>query len=98
MNKSLHSVGALLLHLVGDVTVDVQREGRSGVAQVGLHGLDVVADLQGGHRVGMTQKENYSPQNCILLINSITSLKLLRKLIILMKNYNENCLSRLCVL
>lgn len=53
MNEALHAVGALLLHLVGDVAVDVQREGRRGVAKVGLHGLDVVADLQGGHRVGV---------------------------------------------
>ena len=53
VDEALHPVGALLLHLVGDVAVDVQREGRRGVAQVALHGLDVVADLQGGHRVGV---------------------------------------------
>ena len=53
MDESLHPVGALLLHLVRNVSVDVQREGRRGVAQVGLHGLDVVADLQGGHCVGV---------------------------------------------
>ena len=39
VDEALHAVGALLLHLVGDVAVDVQREGRRGVAQVGLHGF-----------------------------------------------------------
>ena len=53
VDEPLHPVGAFLLHLVRDVAVDVQREGRRGVAQVGLYGFDVVADLQGGHRVGM---------------------------------------------
>ena len=53
VDKALHAVGALLLHLVGDMAVDVQGKGRRGVAQVALHGLDVVSDLQGGHRVGM---------------------------------------------
>ena len=53
MDKALHPVGALLLHLVGDMAVDVQCKGRRGVPQVVLHGLDVVADLQGRHRIGM---------------------------------------------
>lgn len=53
MDKALHPVGAFLLHLVGDMAVNVQRKGCRGVTQVALHGLDIVADLQGGHRVGV---------------------------------------------
>ena len=53
VDEALHPVGAFLLHLVGDVAIDVQREGRRGVPQVALHGLDVVADLQGRHRIGV---------------------------------------------
>ena len=45
MNESLHAVGALFLHLVCHVPVDVQREGRRGVSQVTLNRLHIVSGL-----------------------------------------------------
>ena len=53
MNEAFHTVGAILLHLVRDVSVDVQREGCSGVAEVSLHGFDIVSRLQRRYSVGM---------------------------------------------
>ncbi len=55
MNEAFHAVSAILLHLVSDVSIDVQREGCRGVTEVALHGFDVVAVLQGDHRVSVPQ-------------------------------------------
>lgn len=55
MDETLHSGGTVFLHLVGDVAVNVEGEGCGGVAEVLLHGLDVIARLDGGHGVGMAQ-------------------------------------------
>ena len=49
----LHPVRALALHLVGDMAVDIQREGRRGMAEIALHRLDVVPGPDGSHGVGM---------------------------------------------
>lgn len=54
-DKALHPLGALATHLVGDMAIDVQGEDRRGVAQVFLHGLDVVPALDGGHGVAVPQ-------------------------------------------
>lgn len=51
----LHPGGAGLLHLVGDVAVDIQGKGGGGVAHVALDGLDVIAAPDGGHSVGVPQ-------------------------------------------
>lgn len=53
LDEVLQLDGALLAHLLADVTVDVQREGRRGVAEVFLEGLDVHAAFQTDHRVGV---------------------------------------------
>lgn len=50
---ALHAVGAVLLHLLGNVAVDVQRERRRRVADVRLYGLDIVAILQGNDSIGV---------------------------------------------
>lgn len=42
-NKTLHAVGTFTLHLVGHMAIYVQCEGGSGVAQITLHGLDVIS-------------------------------------------------------
>ena len=54
-NKALHSPGALAAHLVGDMAVDIQCKDRRGVAQVFLHGLDIVPALDRGHGVAVAQ-------------------------------------------
>ena len=53
LDEVLQLDGTLLAHLLADVTVDVQREGRRGVAEVFLEGLDVHAAFQADHRVGV---------------------------------------------
>ncbi len=52
-DEGLHPGGAGLFHLIRDMTVDIQRKGGGGVAQVALHRLDVVPGPDGGHGVGM---------------------------------------------
>ena len=58
-DKTLHAVGAFALHLVGHMAVYVQRKGRSGVAQISLHSLDVIAGLQAVYGVSMPLRYNY---------------------------------------
>ena len=41
-DKVLHPLCAFPLHLIGDMTVDIQCKGGGGMAQVALHGLNVV--------------------------------------------------------
>ena len=49
----LHPVGAVLLHLLGNVPVNVERKRRRSVADVGLYRLDVVAILEREHGEGV---------------------------------------------
>lgn len=46
-----HSGGTLLLHLVRDMGISFEGERGGKVAQIGLHGLDVVAVFQRDRRV-----------------------------------------------
>lgn len=55
LDEVLQLDGALLAHLLADVTVDVQREGRRGVAEVFLEGFDIHSAFQTDHRVGVPQ-------------------------------------------
>lgn len=55
LDEALQLDGALLAHLLADVTVDVQREGRRGVAEVFLEGFDIHSAFQTDHRVGVPQ-------------------------------------------
>lgn len=55
LNVLLHTVRAGLLHLFCDMAVHVQREGGAIVAQVSLHGLDIVPGPDRGHGVAVTQ-------------------------------------------
>lgn len=50
LDKFLHSRRRLLTHLLRHVAVDVEREARGRVAEILLHGLDVVAALERRHR------------------------------------------------
>ena len=54
-NKCLHSVRTVLLHLVRDMTIDVQRKGGGGVAQIALHGFDIVPGPDRGHGVAVPE-------------------------------------------
>jgi len=53
VDELLHPVGGLPAHPLGDMTVNVQRETRRGMAQISLDCLNVVPTLKGGHGVGM---------------------------------------------
>ncbi len=53
LDEGLHPGGAGLLHLIRDMTVDIQRKGGGGVAQVALHRFDVVPGPNRGHGVGV---------------------------------------------
>lgn len=46
MNESLHSIGTFLLHLVGNVAVNIQRESCGSVPQVALNRFYVVSGLE----------------------------------------------------
>ena len=54
-DKCLHSVRTVLLHLVRDMTIDVQRKGGGGVAQIALHGFDIVPGPDRGHGVAVPE-------------------------------------------
>ena len=54
-DKMLHAVSTFALHLVSHMAVCVQCEGGSGVAQISLHRLDIVAGADRGDCVGVTQ-------------------------------------------
>ena len=55
----LHAFGAVLFHAAGHMSIDVQREGSGVMAQVFLHGLDVIARLQTVHGKGMPLRYIY---------------------------------------
>ena len=55
LDESLHPLRAFLLHLVGHMTVDVERKGRGVVPEVFLHRLDVVAGFERGDRVAVSE-------------------------------------------
>lgn len=63
----LHPGGAGLLHLVRDVAVHVQRECGGGVAQVPLHGLDVVPGANRGHGIAVTEVRLCQARTCGIL-------------------------------
>ena len=54
-DELLHAVGALLLHLVGNMAIDIQGKDGGGVSQVFLHGLDIIPALDSGHGVAVPQ-------------------------------------------
>ena len=55
LDELLHAGGGVALHLVGNVTVDVHREGGCGVAERFGNGLDVRAVLDGEGRESVAQ-------------------------------------------
>ena len=55
LNELLHAVSRLLTHLLGHVAVNVQREAGGGVAEISLHGLDIVAALDEDDGVAVAQ-------------------------------------------
>ena len=50
---SLHAVSTVLLHLLGNMPIDVKRECCRCMPDVGLHSLDVIAILQGDDGIGV---------------------------------------------
>ena len=57
-DKTLHAVGTFVLHLVGHMTIHVQRKSRCGVAQISLHCLDVISGADRGDSVGVPLRYN----------------------------------------
>lgn len=55
MDKPLHPVRAVLPHILREMRVDVQREGRCGVAEVALYALDVRTGTECGDSVTVAQ-------------------------------------------
>ena len=59
LDKCLHAVGTVLLHLIGDVTINVQSKGCGGMTQVALHGFDIVPGADGGNGITVPLRYNY---------------------------------------
>lgn len=55
LDERLHPGGAGLLHLVCDVTVNVQGKGGCGVAQVSLYSLDVIPGADRCHGIAVSE-------------------------------------------
>ena len=55
MNKLFHPLCAVPLHLLRDVSVNIQRKRSGSVSEVFLHGLNVVATFDASNRVGVAQ-------------------------------------------
>lgn len=64
-DKVLHPFSTFPLHLIGDMTVDIQCKGGGGMAQVALHGLNVVPAFYRCHgiRVAQVMKSGISTTN-----------------------------------
>ena len=72
MDKPFHSIGGLLPHLLGDMTVNVQREAGGGMAQIALHGLDVISAFDGDNCVAVSKiMERDYPNNCVNLLSGV---------------------------
>lgn len=55
LNKLLHTLCAILLHLFRNMSVNIQRESRSGMAEIFLHGFNVVTTFDTGNCVCVAQ-------------------------------------------
>ena len=54
-DKLLHSLCAILFHLFRNMSVNIQRERRSGMAEIFLHGFNVVAAFDTGNCICVAQ-------------------------------------------
>ena len=54
-DKRLHPGGAVPLHFIRHMAVDVQRKGCGGMSQVALNRFDVISGADGGHGVAVPQ-------------------------------------------
>ena len=52
-NKCLHTVCAVLPHLLRDMPVNIQSKRRRSVSEISLYSLDIVAVLQGCDRIAV---------------------------------------------
>lgn len=55
VDKTLHSVGTVLFHLIGHVAIDIQCKCCCGVSQISLYRLDVISGLKRSNRIGVSQ-------------------------------------------
>ena len=51
LDKLLHSLSAILFHLLRNMSVNIQRESSSGMAEIFLHSFNVVAASDTGNCV-----------------------------------------------
>ena len=54
-NEALHALRTGGPHVICEVTIDVQGERRRGMAEIALHGFDVISCPDAVHGVGMPQ-------------------------------------------
>ena len=59
LDKLLHSLSAILFHLFRNMSVNIQRESRSGMAEIFLHGFNVVAAFDTSNCVCVPLRYNY---------------------------------------
>ena len=59
LNKLFHPLCAVSLHLLRDVSVNIQRKRSGSVSEVFLHGLNVVAAFDASNRVSVPLRYNY---------------------------------------
>ena len=67
LNVLLHPVGTLPLHLVGNMTVYIQRKCRRSVAEVALHRLNIIPGSDGSNseRMPLWHNKDKSENPCI---------------------------------
>ena len=55
LDKLLHPLGTVLLHLLRHMAIHVQCESSGGMAEIFLHGFNVVAAFDASNRVSVAQ-------------------------------------------
>ena len=71
MNKLFHPLCAVSLHLLRDVSVNIQRKRSGSVSEVLLHGLNVVAAFDASNRVSVAQVVKASSRRAYLFHNAL---------------------------
>ena len=69
LDKLLHPLCAILLHLLRHMAIHIQCESSSGMAEIFLHGFNVVAAFDTGNCVCMPLRYNYDkPEKLRILV------------------------------
>ena len=71
LNKLFHPLCAVSLHLLRDVSVNIQRKRSGSVSEVFLHGLNVVAAFDASNRVSVAQVVKASGRRAYFFHNAL---------------------------